>query len=279
MQIQYLDIELKSALDLPPFDRGTLKGDDVAFGFTLGATIKPLEGTEIGLGYRSAIFHELSGSVSTPGFEFPLPGFGISWPFSPASTPITAKAALPDLVTLSLKQRVTNKFRVMGTVEWSNWSRLGTIHTVSTGSEPFETTAADPLGFISVPLETPELPFNYNDGWFFALGGEYDFNDKITGRAGIAYEISPIETKIRSTRLTDADRWWFSAGISYEPLENLSFDLGYSFIATDKAKINISPGHQDYDPAVGSYVGDADPYVNIITASLRYRWGGPKHGK
>ncbi|WP_349357598.1 OmpP1/FadL family transporter [Stappia sp.] len=244
LQIQHFAVALKQAVpNVPGFPTAGLVGEDIGFGVTAGVTVKPFEGTEIGVGYRSMVMHELDGQQ-----------------FSPAGiAPIRARLKTPDMVNLSVKQRVTDAFRVLGTVEWTNWSRLKTPVVV-------------PLvpGVASTPL-----PFNYDDGWFFSVGGEYDVTEDLTLRAGFAYEMSPIDESIRSTRLPDNDRYWFSAGASYEVFENLSLDLGYTYIHTADTKVNIVPGHQDYKPALGSYSSNVDANVNIVSASMRYRWGGP----
>ncbi|WP_256372874.1 outer membrane protein transport protein [Breoghania sp. L-A4] len=157
------------------------------------------------------------------------------------------------MVTFSVKQRITDQFRVLGTVEWTNWSRLKAPAIISKATGATIST----------------LPFNYDDGWFFALGGEYDWNEQLTLRAGAAYEMSPIDTGIRSLRLPDDDRIWLSAGMTYKPMENLSLDLGYTHIFTaNDTRVNIVAGHQDF--AGLTYTGDVDSSVNIVSAALRY---------
>ncbi len=246
LQLQHFAVSLKSAIPTAPgFPSAVLEGDDIGFGVTAGLTYKPFEGTEIGIGYRSGVSHTLDGSLQTPA----------------ATLAIDASLITPDMVNLSVKQRVTDAFRVFGTVEWTNWSRL---------KSPRVTLQAT-----GATVQT--LHFNYNDGWYFALGGEYDVTEDLTMRAGVAYELSPIDDAIRSTRLPDSNRIWLSAGASYRFNEDLSFDLGYTYIHGESANINIGPGHQDYVPAVGTYVGSGDANVNILSASMRYRWGGPKH--
>lgn len=255
IQIQYLQVRLKSAFPLSSTAQtAEVKGSDIGFGVTAGVTVKPMEGTEFGLGFRSAVSHELDGKYIQPaGVALPS-----GTPFPAMTTGITASTMTPEMVTFSVKQRVSDAFRVAGTVEWTNWSRLGTIHT-----KPKSGTAS-----------TPDLKFNYNDAWFFAVGGEYDYNEKLTLRAGLAYELSPIDEKIRSARLPDNNRFWLSAGLSYKVMENMSLDLGYTHIIPESTKINIGPGHQDYNPSVGRLTANVDANVNIFTAAFRYRWGG-----
>ncbi|MBN9671447.1 transporter [Labrenzia aggregata] len=258
LQAEYLQVRLKSAY---PFRASVtsqvpsseVKGGSVGFGATAGFTVKPIEGTEIGVGFRSAVFHELEGHFINPA----APGVGVA---NASRTGIEAKLITPEMVTLSAKQRITEKFRALGTVEWTNWSRLGTVHLKATDG-----TTTNPTGL-------PDLKFNYDDGWFFSVGGEYDWNDQLTLRAGVGYELSPIDEDIRSTRLPDNDRLWLSAGASWKPTEHLAFDVGFSHLIPADTKIDISPGHQDYNANIGTYVADVDSQVNIFSASLRYKF-------
>ncbi len=240
VQIQYLDVSLKSAdATSAAFARSNqISGDDIGFGVTAGITVKPFEGTEFGLGYRSGVAHELEGNLYASG----------------VTSAISLGVITPDMINFSAKQKITDKFRVLGTVEWTNWSRLKAPRAISDTSGATLTT----------------LNFNYDDGWFFSLGGEYDFNDKLTLRAGLAYEISPIDEEIRSTRLPDNNRWWLSAGASYAFNDHLAFDLGYTHIISEATSINIDSSHQDFNAAFGTYTADVDSHVDILSAALRY---------
>ncbi len=243
VQAQYLDVSLKSAdaTSGAGFPRSNqISGDDIGFGVTAGLTVRPFEGTEIGLGYRSGVGHDLDGDLFAGG----------------VTTAIGLGVVTPDMINLSAKQKVTDKIRVLGTVEWTNWSRLKSPRAIN------DATGA----------EATVLHFNYDDGWFFSLGGEYDFSEKLTFRGGVGYEISPIDEDIRSTRLPDNNRWWLSAGASYTFNEHLAFDVGYTHIIPESTDINIDSSHQDYNAAFGTYSGDVDSSVNIISAALRYKF-------
>lgn len=246
-QIQYLDMRLNNSLASPTLSgvnpaaptNQELEGDDIGFGVTAGVTVKPFKGTEIGVGFRSGVAHTIEGKLNVG---------------STISRSIETSFVTPEVVTVSAKQDVTDKIRVLGTFEWTNWSRLGTpaITNTSTGA-----------------LVAP-FPLNYEDGYFLALGGEYDWNDQLTLRAGVGYEWSPIDTDIRSARLPDNNRLWLSGGLSYNFNDHLAFDLGYTHIITEETDIRIVPGHQDYSATKGSLIGEADANVNILSASMRY---------
>jgi long-chain fatty acid transport protein len=202
-----------------------------------------MEGTEIGLGYRSRINHELEGELRTSAAgDFDIDADDLN---------------LPDIVTLGIRQRITDRFRVMAGAEWSNWSHFDTVE-VSGAPAPIE------------------LPFEYEDGWFFSVGGEYDVTEKVSVRAGVGYELSPIDDEVRTYRLPDNDRLWLSAGASYRHNERLSFDLGYSFLSAKDTELDASEAFGGDGPdANGPFSGDADSHVHIISAAVKLKFGGP----
>ncbi|WP_262030943.1 OmpP1/FadL family transporter [Microvirga sp. Mcv34] len=258
--LQYFDIRLKRAVPfpgapaasatLPGAPSAILDGDDIGFGFTAGVTITPFAGTTIGIGYRSQVEHELEGSLEAPRGSIAALG-----PFS--NVPITAKLKTPDQLTIGISQVITPAITVHAGFEWTNWSVLKTPLVTGPGG-----------------VTVTDIPLNYEDGYFYSLGADYKLNDQWTLRAGLAYEQSPIDTEIRSTRLPDNDRIWASIGAGYQWNDRLSFDVAYTHIFTRETDIRILPGHQDFEGL--PFVANVDASVDIISAGLRYRWDDPK---
>ncbi len=231
-QIQYLDVRLTSVGAAGV----ALEGDDIGLGVTAGIVVTPMEGTEIGLGYRSFVEHDLEGSITG------VPG-GITVP----------GVKTPDLVSLGIRHRINDAWTGMATVEWANWSRIGTF--------PINSGAFGTVG---------TLPFDYNDGWFASVGAEYAWNDQVTLRGGVGWEWSPIDDGNRSFRLPDDDRLWLSVGGSYEANDRLSFDLGYSFLTTFGSDILTAGGGGPVTN--GPFSGSADATVHIVSMAFKYKF-------
>jgi long-chain fatty acid transport protein len=241
--IQGFDVRLKRASAASPLSlNAALIGDDVGYGYTAGLTLTPLAGTTLGLGFRSMIHQEVTGTL------VPAPLIEI---------PIRANVNLPETVTFGISQLITPQFTLNGGVEFTNWSRLKLPAVVNQ---------------ITLTPATA-LPFNYSDGWQFSLGGEYRLDDRWTVRAGVAYEMSPIDTQVRSVRVPDSDRIQVSLGAGYKWSDKLSFDAAYSHLFLKEAKIAIVPGQQDF---VGlPFIADSKPSIDIVSVGLTYRWDEP----
>ncbi len=234
-QIQYFDARLTRQA-LPALGISTLDGDDVGFGFTAGLRLTPLAGTEIGLGYRSFIDQDLHGTLQTQtAGSFDVKYHGVN---------------LPDVVTFGVRQRITDRFRVMAGAEWSNWSRFDTVR-IEGGPAPID------------------LPFEYNDGWFFSLGGEFDVTQQASVRAGLGYEVSPIDDDNRTYRLPYNDGFLMSVGASYRLNDRFAFDLGYSFFAIED--MNILAAGAGGPATNGPFSGHADDYAHYLSAAIKVR--------
>jgi long-chain fatty acid transport protein len=94
----------------------------------------------------------------------------------------------------------------------------------------------------------------------------------MTLRGGVGFEQSPIDDRVRATRLPDNDRVWLSAGATYQWNERLSLELAYSHIFLDESPINLVPGNPTFNPALGTFIGTANSDVDILSFALRYRF-------
>ncbi len=247
-QAQYIKTNLKTATGAtlgtaigPLAPNQILDGDSIDYGFRVGATLTPLQGTTIGLAYRSSIRQTLDGTLRTPA--------GV--------LPIKANLNLPDSVVFGVSQVINEQWQAHLGVEWTNWSRFRRIPIVSQIS--------------GTPVNS--LNFEYDDSWYFSGGVEYRYNQALTLRAGVAYELSAVNDQNRTVFISDNDRLWLSAGLSYQLTEKLKLDLGYTYIHVTKAAVNYTGAHPQQGPVF--YQAEAKPYIHVVSAGLTYRWDNP----
>ena len=248
VQIQYAKASLQHGVSLfipqigafVPVGDAKLSGNGWGYGFTAGVTLTPTPTTTVGLGYRSGINQKISGNLISP--------LGV----------IVAETTvdLPGTVSLGIRQRLDPQWTLLGTVEWTNWSRIGTANVVSNG------------------VTVTTLPFQYQDGWLFSAGVEYQANDRLTLRTGFGYEISPITDQVRTPLIPDANRVWASVGASYVIIKGLKADVAYSHVYEPDASINISPtsGNPWFATTGITYVGNARSHADIISLGLNWKW-------
>jgi long-chain fatty acid transport protein len=255
LQIQYIDVSYDGLLLPFPPSKFNISGTGWGWGWVVGVTLTPTPTTTIGIGYRSAIDQDIGGSLAVPVLPLTTPG-GVN---------LTLK--LPSTLTVGLRQRIGERFTLLAGFEWAEWSRIGTPAVLSAN------------GGTATVLGTPlNLPFRYSDGFFYSIGGEYVVDQNLTVRAGFAYEQTPITDRVRTPRLPDNDRFWYSVGASYKPsvFPGLTFDLAYSFIDVESTPINISPtSGNPWFNASGTYIGNVNSSVHILSVGARFQFSPP----
>ena len=248
-QIEYFKVRLTS-LRPPAFGSITaLEGDSWGFGYTLGVTLKPLAGTEIGIGYRSRVKQNLEGTL--------LNAFGQA-----PTVSIKSKLTLPDELTLGIQQKINDQLTLSAGFEWTNWSLFNS----------FPVTNATTGGVVT------NLGFRYRNGWYASLGGAYKWNEQLTLKAGLGYERSPISDIVRGVRLADNDRVWTTIGAGYKFNNKLSFDFSYAHAFFKSSPITInSIANPAFNPlAPFPFVGSNKTSLDILSVGLNYRWDDPR---
>ena len=263
VQVEYFKLRLNhggfnSLLGSPLTGSRVYEADDWGVGATAGLLWRPFPTTSVGLGYRSAVEVDPSGNFTR--------SFGAT--SGPAvSTSATASVTLPEEVTLSVRQGITSRFTMMGTVEWVNWSQIGNVAAVGSG--------CGPTGNCEV------LNLNYRDGWYFSVGGEYAYSPLLMLRAGVGYEISPIKDSTRDILLPDSNRVFLSVGATYKHSAQLSLDIGYSHLFLDdapfciaNAALNGGTSHCTASTPAAALLlrGSADSSVDIVGLGLKYKF-------
>jgi long-chain fatty acid transport protein len=257
LQIQYVQVDLKQALGLTAnANQLQLRGDSYDLGYRLGITLTPFEGTNIGIAYRSGFDHGIKGKgrVAIPAAATTI------------ETPVRLNLPLPGSVVLGLSQKINDQWQVHLGLEWTNWKRFGSlpVFNANTGAQ---------YALPGAPPTPVTLRFNYKDSWFFSGGVEYKYNQALTLRAGVGYELSAIDDSTRSPLISDNDRLWLSAGFSYQLTNKMNMDFGYTFINVNKARIRYAPGTQNFSGVALS--ATAEPKIHIFSLGLTYRWDDP----
>ncbi|MGX5777331.1 OmpP1/FadL family transporter [Methylorubrum zatmanii] len=250
--IEYFRLTLRQAVPVPGlfpalYPSGSLKGESWSVGFTAGATITPVAGTVLGIGYRSSVHHDIEGAIGFPDPRQAL-AFGA----------VRAKLNTPEKVSVGLSQEINPVTRINLGFEWDNWSRLGDIGIVSTA--------------LGVPVS--QLPLRYKDSFFYSVGAEYDWSPNLTLRAGLAYEDGPIDVSNRSARLPDNDRFIVSVGGSYRWSEKLLLTASYAHLFLEQSRLLAGPG-RDYNVGNIPLAAYTDASADVVSVGFRYQWDAP----
>lgn len=237
----------------------SVRGDDSAWGWNIGALFDVDPQTRVGFQYRSKLKYDVKGSV-----DFDNPALGA---LSPTLAPVGAAVAngvnavlangdvtlaldTPDSANLSLFRKVDSRWDVMADVQFTGWSSVQELKIVrSTGA---------------VLSTTPE---KFRDTWRASVGANYRYSPQWMFRAGLAYDQSPVRDAQRTPRLPDDDRTWLSFGVQYRVSPQIVVDGGYTYIFVKDSTINQNQGDTARNALIsGSYRNN----VNIGAIQLTY---------
>lgn len=256
---QKFDAQLESMLNgaismASPFSQPTpssdgrfsVAGNSWAWGYNLGALFQVAPATRIGISYRSAIRHELSGKYGVSGFSGAvatmLPG---AYGFTGGATGnAKVNIKLPSTFILSATHQINNKWEVLGDLSRTSWSDVPELRVqFANGSRDQVST------------------YNWRDTWRVAVGANYQASDDWKLRLGLAFDQSPVKEGLRTPRLPDQDRVWYSIGAQYKVNSSSKIDIGYSFV---KAK-NANAAETSANPAVtGTLDGTYKSHVQVL---------------
>lgn len=207
------------------------EGHSFGVGFHVGAlTMFNDNHTRVGLNYQSKMNHtfhgssELTGPLADPDLENPQATYR-------TNNLSSNNMQLPNVITLSAYQDVTQKVALLGSIVYTGWDVFKVIQLNNVAAYSAESAQTIPLN-----VSTNQ---DYRNVWRFALGANYQVNEQWMMRAGGGYDQTPTINAYRDVRLPDSDRWALSIGTHYQMSPALGFDVGYSYLfASHAAKIH-----------------------------------------
>lgn len=199
-------------------------GDAVDYGYQLGAMYEFTDSTRIGMGYRSEIKHKLKGKMSASATGNPMSDALLN-------QHISARLTTPAMWSMGVYHDVNERLAVMAEYQRVFWSSFKNLTFMG--------------------KETNSMISRVNEQWrdtnFYSLGASYMLDEQWKLRLGIAYDQSAVRLQHRTPRIPDSDRLWYSAGLSYQYNENLSFNMAYTYMYAHKAHLDTgltgNPGY------------------------------------
>lgn len=258
-----LDVKLRNTVDfgaqlaasrvpgfLPTSADGTLDvdGDNTEVGYTLGALLRPVDGTTIGLAYRGEVKHK----ARRADVRFTIPAaanavLSVAAPNTFVNTTASTELTMPASWTLSISQRLNDRWTVMADYSRTSWSKFDTVV----------------LDFASnLPDQT--LHFGYKDSSFYSVGADYRMNDAWTLRGGFAYDQTPVPDALRDVRVPDVSRRWLSLGATWRASKQLAYSVGYTHLFIKDTSVNLS------SPSASTLQGTYKVGSDILAISAQY---------
>jgi long-chain fatty acid transport protein len=287
LSIQYLEIELTNNIDsavtcagladgfgaladctpyaaVPPSTAArdsnvNLTADSTEIGWNTGILIDVDEVSRLGISYRSAIKHEVSGDATytldadlQTVSDSILAGTGFN---VLQDTSLEAAAEMPETFSISFVSDVNSNWTALVDWTWTGWSSLDSIVIVQKGG---------------VPGQESSLDLAYKNTNRFSVGVHYKPDAKWIYRGGLAYDETPIRTPEDTTaRIPGNDRTWLSFGLGYAPSPDWSLDFGYSHLFISDTDINSNIGTSS---SGATLIGSYESSVDILSAQANFNF-------
>jgi len=234
-----------------------VEGDTWSWGWNVGAALQIGDKGHVAASYRSAIEHDIEGTVAFDG----APTFVTTGPLGPlgsalnsrfAGGPVTARIELPDTASIAASYE-GEKVEVLADWTWTGWSSIQDLIIVRGGG----TTLSN-------------VPLKFEDSWRAGLGLNYKMNEAWKLRLGTAYDTTPVQDAKRSPRLPDQDRVWAAIGFQYTVGKSGAFDFGYAHLFVKDASSDLPNQDPATAPPSGNLVGNYSTNVNVVSVQYRH---------
>ncbi len=259
---EYFDARLTQALNVPVLSAATgqdpiadVYGSDVGIGYNLGILYRIDNATRIGIDYHSRIRHDIMGTqrITVPTIYSalsPATAALLNAGNSSASTTIT----MPDSVDMGVYHQITSAWAVMGSLQWTHWALLNSIHVTPTNGYPGTT-----------------IYENWRNTWFLGIGTNYQLTDRIMLQAGFAFDESPVTNSNRTSRVPDANHYDLGMGVQYKITPAATFDFAYCHVFSPGGSINSTASSTLPTPS-GTLIGSYAISDNSMTAGVTMKF-------
>lgn len=229
---------------------GTVKGDDVGFGYNIGILFHPNENFRLGAHYRSKVHFQFGGTVH---FDVPA-GARAFFTVAGIPTAFTDDSAdfeltVPEQASVSAYVKADPRWAFMADLTWTRWSQFDELR----------------IQFSNPATPTNVLQTKWKNVWRVGVGTVFDYSDEWTFRGGMAYDESPILDAYRGPGIPDSTRWVAAAGLSKQLSDTLTLDASYQHLFFKKG-----PARRP-SPTGSSLNGYFDVNVDVIGLALRWR--------
>jgi long-chain fatty acid transport protein len=225
----------------------TIEAQNVtAWGYNIGLLHEINERTRFGVSYRSEVIVEARGEEAT------FDNIPASLPGQYDNVTFDADLPLPAELTLGVAYDYSDKLTLAFDVNRTFWD------------------VYDELVIEFDNGVTSTNPRNYEDSSIVRFGAQYRYDEKLTLRAGIYFDESPVPDGAFAPETPRNDAIGYTAGVTYHASKNLELDVAVLILTFDE-----TTNSYDFYEENGQLVpfgGTYDSAANSIGFGLTYKY-------
>jgi long-chain fatty acid transport protein len=241
---------LKDRLEVDKLTPGDAKlrysDTDFAWQGNFGLMYEPSENTRVGLRYLTEADLDFKDDAR-------ISGLGPNGDISGQVIALDLGMTMPQSLMLGIWQRVSDRWAVLGSVGWDDWSRFGYIDVDANGLLDGE------IGLVTT------VDAKFKDTYHIGTGAEYQASDKLMYTFGASYDSEMSNDKNRLVVLPMGDQYRLGGGIKYAKRDDLT--LGGSLSIFYEGDLPVMDSIGSYGQVSGEYKD-----VWIMFAGLYANW-------
>ena len=236
--VNYQKFEAEYIRQATPAAQVKLDADSKDWGWNVGVLFDLTPEMKLGLSYRSAIKHKLEGRF-----------------VGAVNAPAEADVELPDTYLVSVSQKLSDRWEMLGDVSYTGWDKIQRIDIVRRDTNQVAQT----------------LDTRFRNTWRVALGGNYLLNEAVKLKFGLAYDQSPVDSaQNRLVSLPDSDRFWVTTGGQFKPSKTSAIDIGLAYLRVKDTAVDNDQNTGVGVPQRGRVTGTYEGKVYILGAQYSH---------
>ncbi|HKL71999.1 MAG TPA: outer membrane protein transport protein [Marinilabiliaceae bacterium] len=214
------NVDLHKALPVQGSEpaQAEISGKTTSFGVNAGVFYKATQDLSFGLSYRSTITMKMDKGDAS--FKVPVSLQG-QFP----KTTFKAELPMPGGIQLGTGWQINDRLLLAADLQYVLWSSYKELNFV------FEAE--------SVPDSNNER--NFENTLIYRIGAEYIILPQLLGRAGFAFDPTPIPKDYLTPETPGATKLNYTLGLSYLFTENISLDLSLMYIKAMEREDGYAP--------------------------------------
>jgi long-chain fatty acid transport protein len=235
---------------------GKLELDDRVwgYGFNLGMLYEFNAGSRIGLTYNSEVKLDFKPTAKFSGQGPLLQGLLSSRGLLDATVGLAMY--IPQGVNASAFHQINDRWALLGSLGWQDWSRFGKIDvSIDNSNNPQSATTN----------------LDFKDTWHAALGAQYRLSDPWLVNFGMAYDSKFQDSSKVSPMLPANDAWRFGVGVQNQAAKDFEWGVAAEYVyggTVDIDKRGASPTLGGRGNLVGSY----QPRMVYLSANASWKF-------
>jgi long-chain fatty acid transport protein len=214
LTLGYLSDKARIEPVLPGRADGKLRYSDSEFAVqgNIGIMIEPSDDTRIGLRYLTETDLDFKDSANISGVGS-LPDLDPDIDVGNPRNGLDLGMKMPQSLMAGIYHRVNDRWTVLGSVGWDEWSSFSRVQVVVEGTN----------------INT-QVNAGFRDTWHFGLATEYQYSPKWTLTGGVSYDTSMASGATRPLVLPLGTMTRYGLGFEYKQSEELTLGGGLSFL-------------------------------------------------